>query len=188
MLPKWLSKPAVWSLSNFSSLSHYFIFLTELGFFLPVRKRSTGSTAPLLLPRILYFFLPPSPSGVLVSQHWPQEGWGREDRWKNIQMKRRERQGCSNRNSKTHRYVIRYTQAPSEQKITEWNSFACCVLQAAPVPGCLERDPVSAHSFDFNMCREELHLRCSSPTFQQLNLKSTSELPSIHFYIPTDPM
>lgn len=93
MSPEWLSKPAVvWSLSNFSSLSHCFIFFWQnwvcvFFFFLPVRKRSTGSTAPL---RILCFFLrPPSPSGRMASWRWPQEGWGRKQ--KQINYNGRER-------------------------------------------------------------------------------------------------
>lgn len=68
-------------LSNFSSLSHHFsfFFLRIGGFFLPVRKRSTGSKAPLLLQRTLCLFLPPHPSGRMVSWRWLQEGWRREE-------------------------------------------------------------------------------------------------------------
>lgn len=56
-------------------------FFDRIGIiFLPVRKRSTGRTAPLLLQRILCFFLPPPPSGWMVSWRWPQEGWGREEK------------------------------------------------------------------------------------------------------------
>lgn len=56
-------------------------FFDRIGIiFLPVRKRSTGRTAPLLLQGILCFFLPPPPSGRTESWLWPQEGCGREEK------------------------------------------------------------------------------------------------------------